>query len=64
MTKQQYIINNINNLSIGQREIISRMIIFREYGLKQTNNGAYINIDILDDELINEIHKFMLSCIK
>ena len=63
MTKQQYIITNINKLSIGQNEVIARMIIFREYGLIQTNNGAYINIDLLNEDIINDIYEFMVSCV-
>ena len=59
MTKHKYIINNVNNLSIGQREVISRMIIFREYPLTQTNNGAYINIDLLNEDIIDDIYDFM-----
>ena len=64
MTKQQYIINNINKLSIGQKEVISRMIIFREYPLIQTNNGAYVNIDLLNEDIINDIYDFMVLCVK
>ena len=63
MTNKQYIINNVNKLSIGQREVISRMIIFREYPLNQTNNGVYININLLNDEIIDDIYEFMVSCV-
>ena len=64
MTKSQYIINNVNKLSTGQKEVISRMIIFREYSLNQTNNGAYANIDLLNGDIINDIYDFMVSCVK
>ena len=64
MTQKQYIINNVNKLSIGQKEVISRMIIFKEYPLIQTNNGAYINIDLFNDELVNDIYDFMILCVK
>ena len=64
MTTRQYIINNVNKLSIGQKEVISRMIIFREYQLNHTNNGIYINIDLLNDDIINDIYDFMISCVK
>ena len=63
MTTQQYMINNVNKFSIGQREVISRMIIFREYQLHQPNNGAYVNIDLLNDEILDDIYEFMVSCV-
>ena len=63
MTTQQYIINTINELSIGQTEIVSRMIRFKEYPLIQTHNRAYINIDLLNDCTISEIYDFMVSCV-
>ena len=43
---------------------MSRMIIVSEYPLNQTNNGAYINIDLLNDGNINDIYDFMVSCVK
>ena len=64
MTKRQYIINNVNKLTIGQKQAISRMITFREYPLIQTNNGAYINIDLLNEYIIHDIYDFMVSCVK
>ena len=40
------------------------MIKFKEYPLIQTNNRAYINIDLLNDEIVNDIFDFMMSCVK
>ena len=56
--------NNVNTLTIDQREVISRIIIFKEYPLIQTNNGAYINIDLLNEYIIHDIYDFMVSCVK
>ena len=65
MAKQQYTINNINKLYIGQKEVISRMIIFRDDGLTQNNNEAHINnIGIIDNLTIDFKYSYIVSCIK
>ena len=50
--------------NIGQKDVISIMILFRLYPLNQTNNGTYIHIYLLNDDVINDIYDFMVSCVK
>ena len=58
-SKSQYIIKQINRLSFPDREIVCRIVVFRGYKLRQSNNGAYIHINEIDENILNEICKFL-----
>jgi hypothetical protein len=58
-SKAQYVIKQINNVSLDDRYTVSKIIFFRGYELIQTNNGAYIHIEEIDDDTINEIYNFL-----
>ena len=51
-SKSQYIINNINLLSIEERYTVSKILNFRNIPLKQTNIGVYAFIM----EILRRIH--------
>ena len=58
-SKSQYIINNINLLSIEERYSVSKILNFRDVPLKQTNNGVYTFIKDIDENTLNEVHIFL-----
>ena len=55
-SKAQYIINNINLLSIEERYSVSKILNFRDVPLKQTNNGVYTFIKDIDENTLNEVY--------
>ena len=55
-SKQQYIINNINLLSIEERYTVSKILSFRDVSLTQTNNGVYTFIKDIDENTLNEVY--------
>ena len=55
-SKSQYIINNINLLSIEERYSVSKILNFRDVPLKQTNNGVYTFIEDIDENALNEVY--------
>ena len=55
-SKAQYIINNINLLSIEERYSVSKILNFRDVPLKQTNNGVYVFIKDIDENTLNEVY--------
>ena len=57
-SKSQYIINNINLLSIEERYSVSKILNFRDVPLKQTNNGVYVFIKDIDENTLNEVYIF------
>lgn len=58
-SKAQYIINNINLLSIEERYSVSKILNFRDVPLKQTNNGVYTFIKDIDENTLNEVYIFL-----
>ena len=58
-SKSQYIINNINLLSIEERYTVSKILNFRDVPLKQTNNGVYTFIKDIDENALNEVYIFL-----
>ena len=58
-SKSQYIINNINLLSIEERYTVSKILNFRDVPLKQTNNGVYTYIKDIDENTLNEVYIFL-----
>ena len=58
-SKQQYIINNINLLSIEERYTVSKILSFRDVSLTQTNNGVYTFIKDIDENTLNEVYIFL-----
>ena len=57
--KSQYIIKQINSVSQTDRETVCRIVAFRGYELRQSNNGAYIHINEIDKNTINDIYIYM-----
>ena len=55
-SKAQYIINNINLLSIEERYTVSKILNFRDVPLKQTNNGVYTFIKDIDENALTEVY--------
>ena len=58
-SKSQYIIKQINNISQADRYTVCRIVTFRGYELIQLNNGAYIHINEIDENTLNEIYSFL-----
>ena len=58
-SKSQYIIKNINLLSIEERYSVSKILNFRDVPLKQTNNGVYTFIKDIDENTLNEVYIFL-----
>ena len=58
-SKAQYIINNINLLSIEERYTVSKILSVRDVPLKQTNNGVYTFIKDIDENTLNEVYIFL-----
>ena len=57
-SKSQYIIKNINNVCQTDRYTVCRIAVFRGYKLRQSNNGAYIHINEIDENPLHEIYSF------
>ena len=58
MKTKEYIVNNINTLSLSDRYTVARILVFKTYEPIQTNNGCYILFDKIDEETIM---KFIIS---
>ena len=58
-SKAQYVIKNINNVCQTDRYTVCRIVAFRGYELRQSNNGAYIHINKIDENTLNEIYNFL-----
>ena len=58
-SKSQYVIKNINNVCQTDRYTVCRIAVFRGYKLRQSNNGAYIHINEIDENTFNEIYTFL-----
>ena len=58
-SKTQYFIKQINNISQADRETVCRIVAYRGYELRQSNNGAYIHINKIDENTLNEIYDFL-----
>ena len=57
--KAQYIIKQNNNASIDDRYTVAKILLFRDCTLLQSNNGAYIHFQDIDQETIEEIYNFL-----
>ena len=55
----QYIATHINILSLSDRYIVAKILVFRGHELIQTNNGACINLTNIDEHTMNEIYIFL-----
>ena len=53
---EQYIIKNINLLSIEEKYTVCKILIFRDVLLLQSNNGVYTFIDNIDEHTLNELY--------
>ena len=56
--KSQYIIKQINSVSQTDSEIVCRIVAFRGYELRQSNNGAYIHKNKIDENTLHERYTF------
>ena len=59
MTKTRFIIQNINNLQIEYRCTVAKILLFRDIKVLQSNNGAYINMEYIDEKTIDLVYDFM-----
>ena len=59
--KSQYIIKQINRLSFPDGYTVCRIVAFRGYKLRQSNNGAYIHINKIDENTLNKTYNFFKS---
>ena len=57
--KAQYISKQINNISIDDRYTVANILLFRDCKLLQSNNGVYINLKDIDEEIIDFIYNFL-----
>jgi hypothetical protein len=55
-SENEYIVNNINRLSLSYRYTMARILVFKTYEHIQTNNGCYILFDKIDEDTINQIY--------
>ena len=55
----QYIIKNINLLSIEERYTVCKILIFRDVPLQQSNNGVYAFTHNIDENTLNEVYIFL-----
>ena len=60
-SKSQYIIKQINRLSFPDRETVCKILSFRGYELRQSNNGVYIHINDIDQNTLSEVCNFLKS---
>ena len=58
-SKSQYVIKQINNVSLDDRYTVSKILMFRGYKLIQSNNGSYIHIEEIYGETTNEIYNLL-----
>jgi len=58
-SKTQYVFNKINKISLTDRYAVCRILAFRDFPLRQSNNGVYINIKEIDQNTINEIYNLL-----
>ena len=58
-SKSQYIIKQIIRLSFPDRYTVCRIVVFRGYKLRQSNNGAYIHINEIDENTLSDICNFL-----
>ena len=58
-SKAQYIVKQINNVSIDDRYTVAKILLFRDCTLLQSNNGAYIHLKDIDEETVEEIYNFL-----
>ena len=49
----------VNSVSQTDRETVCRIVAFRGYELIQSNNGAYMHINEIDENTLNEIYTFL-----
>ena len=61
MSEIRYIVDNINNLSLLEKENICKILIIFDVKIKQNNNGVYIFTKDLDNDLIKLIYNSIKS---
>ena len=58
-SKAQYVVKEINNVSLADRYTVCKILLFRGNELTQSNNGAYILLKDIDIDTINDIYNFL-----
>lgn len=58
-SKAQYIAKHINILNIEDRYTVAKILLFRDCKLLQSNNGAYIHLQDIDEETMEEVYNFL-----
>ena len=49
----KFIIDNINILSLENKQTVAKILLFKDIDLQQSNNGAYCFIDKIDERTKN-----------
>ena len=57
----KYIVNNIDKLSIQEKNNICKILLIYNIKINQCNNGVYIFTKDLDDSIINLIYNSVKS---
>ena len=57
--KAQYTAKQINNISIDERYTAANILLLRDCKLLQSNNGEYINLKDIDEEIIDFVSNFL-----
>ena len=57
--KAQYVLKQVNNLSLKDRYTVAKILWLRECKSNQSNNGAYIHLKDIDEETLNDIYDFI-----
>ena len=55
----KYILKHNNVLYMNDKYTVARILMFRGYALRQTGNGAYIDITSVDRTTIRDIYQFI-----
>jgi len=64
MKPERYIASNIDKLSHSQKVHIARILYFRNVELKQSNNGVYCFIKVIDEKTKKEVESIIKLFLK
>ena len=58
-SKAQYVVKQVDNVSLADRYTVCKILLFRGNELTQSNNGAYILLKDIDLDTINDIYNVL-----
>ena len=61
MSEIRYIVNDINNLSLEEKQNICKILLIYDVQIKQNNNGVFIFTQDLNNDLIKTIYNSVKS---